>query len=216
MIHNRRANENPVAHLSGLNPKLDRRHDRRNLDLEELRRLLASARSGQKHYGLTGEDRAMVSGLRAGELASLTPESFYLDATPPVVVVQPGYVKNRKEVEQPLPSEVAESLRGYLADKPAGCPFWPGYWSERAADMLKIDLEAAGIPYAVDGPSGPLFADFHSLRHSFVTLLERSGVSPKLAQELARHSDNRLTLQRYTHATLHDRGSAVESPLASS
>jgi hypothetical protein len=80
-----------------------------------------------------------------------------------------------------LPSEVTESLRSYLADKLSGSPVWPGYWSERAADMLKIDLEAAGIPYAVDGSNGPLYADFHSLRHSFVTLLERSGVSPKLA-----------------------------------
>jgi integrase/recombinase XerD len=46
------------------------------------------------------------------------------------------------------------------------------------------------------------FADFHSLRHFFITNLERAGVSPKLAQTLARHSDIRLTLGIYTHVGL--------------
>src|SRR5262249_50648953 len=41
--------------------------------------------------------------------------------------------------------------------------------------------------------------------------LERSGVSPKQAQELARHSDIRLTMNVYTHAGLYDLGSAVAS-----
>ena len=41
------------------------------------------------------------------------------------------------------------------------------------------------------------FADFHSNRHTFITTLERSGVRPKVAQTLARHSDIRLTLGIY-------------------
>jgi hypothetical protein len=77
--------------------------------------------------------------------------------------------------------------------------------------MLKADLAAAGIPYEVEGPHGPLFADFHALRHSFITMMERAGISPKTAQELARHSDIRLTMQRYTHKTLHDLAAAVET-----
>ena len=36
--------------------------------------------------------------------------------------------------------------------------------------MLRGDLAAAGIPYTVEGPDGPLFADFHALRHSFIAL----------------------------------------------
>jgi hypothetical protein len=66
------------------------------------------------------------------------------------------------------------------------------------------------MAYAVEGPHGQLYADFHSLRHSYITLLEIAGVSPKAAQELARHSDIRLTMQRYPHKTLHDLGAAVE------
>src|SRR5262249_36571122 len=118
-----------------------------------------------------------------------------------------AYAKNRREVAQPLPLDVAESLRGYLTERPADQPVWPGSWSDDAADMLRIDLAAAGIPFAdADGR----VCDFHALRHSFITLLERSGVSPKMAQELARHSDIRLTMGVYTHAELYDLAGAVE------
>ena len=56
-----------------------------------------------------------------------------------------------------------------------------------------------------------LYADFHSLRHWFITGLARAGVSPKMAQTLARHSDVRLTLGVYTHVELPDRSAAIES-----
>ena len=41
-------------------------------------------------------------------------------------------------------------------------------------------------------------ADFHALRHTFITNLAESGVHPKLAQELARHSTITLTMDKYT------------------
>ena len=56
-----------------------------------------------------------------------------------------------------------------------------------------------------------LYADFHSLRHWFITGLARAGVTPKMAQTLARHSDIRLTLGVYTHVELPDRCAAIES-----
>jgi hypothetical protein len=54
-------------------------------------------------------------------------------------------------------------------------------------------LTAAGIAYQVEGPHGLQFADFHALRHLFIPMLERAGISPKTAQNLARHRDIRLT-----------------------
>jgi integrase len=59
--------------------------------------------------------------------------------------------------------------------------------------------------------TGGLYADFHSMRHLFITSLERAGVSPKMAQTLARHSDIRLTLGLYTHVELPDRTVAIGS-----
>ena len=43
-----------------------------------------------------------------------------------------------------------------------------------------------------------------------MTSLARAGVSPKMAQTLARHSDVRLKLGLYTHVTLDDQTAAIE------
>jgi integrase len=51
--------------------------------------------------------------------------------------------------------------------------------------------------------------DVHCLRHTFATLLARSGVSPGVAQKLMRHSDIRLTMNTYTHLDLADTAGAV-------
>jgi hypothetical protein len=74
--------------------------------------------------------------------------------------------------------------------------------------MLRTDLDAAGVPYAVAGPDGPLFADFHSLRHTYLTMLGNSGVDLRTAQELAGHSSPILTA-RYIHRRLYDLAGAV-------
>ena len=64
------------------------------------------------------------------------------------------------------------------------------------AKMLKEDLEEAGIEYQDD--SGR-FVDFHALRHTAGSLLAASGVHPKVAQSIMRHSDINLTMSRYSH-----------------
>ena len=217
LADNDRFDRSPFARLRGGNVKLDRRHDRRDLPPAELTKLLAATRAGTSIFrGLNGNDRfhlyltACGTGFRAGELAALTPESFSLHVDPPTATLAAEHTKNKRPVVQPLPPEVAAALREYLTGRPVGQPIWPGTWADRSADMLKGDLAAADIPYAVEGPHGPLYADFHALHHSFITMMERAGISPKAAQELARHSDIRLTMQRYTHKTLHDLAGAVE------
>ncbi len=73
--------------------------------------------------------------------------------------------------------------------------------------MLQVDLLAAGIPYVdVNG----LYADFHALRHTYITNLARGGVSLVTAQKLARHSTPVLTAQRYTHIDLQEQKVAVD------
>jgi site-specific recombinase XerD len=49
------------------------------------------------------------------------------------------------------------------------------------------------------------------LRHTFITQLAEAGVSPRMAQTLARHSDIRLTLGVYTHVELSDQVAAIQS-----
>jgi integrase len=216
LVQDRRAPDNPLAHLSGGTPDLDKRHDRRSLPLEELRRVLGAARASERTFrGLTGPDRALLyavaaaSGFRASELAALTPDRFALDDQPPTVTLPAAFAKNRKRAVQPLPPDVAAALRTYLAGRPVDATVWPGQWADNAADMLRIDLEAAQVPYAVEGRDGPLYADFHALRHSYVALLDRSGATLKEAMQLARHSDPKLTMARYGRAQLHDLAEAV-------
>jgi len=60
--------------------------------------------------------------------------------------------------------------------------------------MLKQDLAAAGIPYKDD--RGDAF-DFHALRGECASLLIESGVAPKQAQEIMRHSSIGLTMDTY-------------------
>jgi len=47
-----------------------------------------------------------------------------------------------------------------------------------------------------------LRADFHSLRHTLATNLARAGTAPRVAMEIMRHSDMRLTAKTYTDAGL--------------
>jgi integrase len=55
------------------------------------------------------------------------------------------------------------------------------------------------------------YADFHSLRHTTGSLLAASGVHPKVAQSLMRHSDINLTMSKYTHTLTGQEAKAVES-----
>lgn len=218
LVKNKRIGDNPFAHLSPGDENVDRRHDRRELDADELRRLLAKTRDSARSFrGLSGQDRfhlyalACGTGFRAGGLASLTTENFDLGSATPTVTLAARHNKSRKTKEQPLPPDVADLFRAYLADKPSGQPLWPGTWAKLrvGAAMLQRDLEAAGIPYVVEGPDGPLFADFHALRHSYLTLGGRSGIDLRTLQELAGHSTPTLTA-RYSHRRLHDLTGAVE------
>lgn len=235
----RRTGTDPLAGLSKLaNGEADIRHARRDLSPEELGRLLDTTRKcGRAFRHLTGQDRFMLywtaagTGFRAAELASLTPASFDLDATPPTIRVEAAYSKNRTEAVQPIPADLAEALRDWLAGKPADSPVWPGTWSNAAsAKMIRLDLSEARktwLEEAKDDPRERLerersdflryvnvageHADFHALRHTYIThVVQRSGASPKTAQALARHGDVRLTLGRYAHVAVHDLAAAVE------
>jgi len=55
------------------------------------------------------------------------------------------------------------------------------------------------------------FADFHCLRHTFITNLGRAKVSPKTAQTLARHSDISLTMNIYSHVSEEDQIEAINA-----
>jgi integrase len=176
-----------------------------------------------KRKGMSGPCRAlaymtaMASGLRANELRSLTWESFNLETG--TIRVQAKDAKNRKRTIQTIPSWLAEKLSAW---KDSGGMLWQGFPQGYPGRLLKADLLAARsqwidqasdqqerkdrerstvCQYQIDGPDGPLFLDFHSLRHWYVTeLAGLEGISPSTLQSLVRHSDPRLTMKVYAKA----------------
>ena len=206
-----RAAGHPLEFLALFNVEADRRHVRRALDPVEFAALVAAARVGAV-YGMdngdvSGPDRAVLyqvaayTGLRAKELASLTPESFDLDAA--TVTVRAAHSKHRRTDVLPLRADLVALLRPWLEGRPRTRRLWR--LPDKCSLMIKADLAAAGVPY--ETPAGT--ADFHALRHTFITNLGRQAdVSMKTVQQLARHSDIRLTA-RYMHMTRHDELAAL-------
>ena len=138
-----------------MNVTADRRHDRRPQSEVELTAILKAAIDGPVVRKIQGPDRAVLyivaadSGLRASELASLTPESFDLVEESPTVTVKAAYSTHRREDVLPLHPSLVDLLRSWLASK-RGCErVWPGNWTKgkQAGVMLKRDLKAAGISY---------------------------------------------------------------------
>lgn len=233
----RRIDSDPLAGMAKLaNVETDIRHARRELCADELRWLLETTRQSARGFrGLAGFDRfalyltAAGTGFRRGELVSLTPASFDLAGDRPTARVEAAYSKNRKEARQPLPADLAAALRDYLYSKPTDAPVWPGTWAERAASMLRADLdeartawlqsvqdarqrgEMAQSDFLAYRDAAGLVIDFHALRHTYISRIVRSGATPKVAQELARHSTVQLTLGRYAHVGLYDLTSAVDA-----
>ncbi len=192
-----RTRDNALRAVKGYNIKEDRRHDRRTISLDELHKLIQAADRGPTVLGIPGPVRALcyrlavATGLRYGEISSITPESFNWDA--PSVTVTAAYTKNGDPATLPLPEDLADDLAAFVASVPAGEAIF-ALPNEKGAEMLRVDLEAAGIDY--QDASG-LFFDFHSLRCQTATLADAAGVSPRVVQRLMRHSTLELT-GRYT------------------
>ena len=217
--------------LPGYDAANERTHARREVSPEELDRLFTATKDSSRTVRkLTGADRyhlyltAFSTGFRAAELSALTPAHFHLSDDTPAISLPGRKTKNKKAARLPLAPAVAIALRSYFAGKPSNETIWPGKWPKHAAKMLRVDLAAASVPYCIEGTAGKEYADFHSLRHTFVSALAASGTGAKELQMLARHSDPRLTLGTYTHANsaglvravgrLKVPGSAPASPLA--
>jgi integrase/recombinase XerD len=211
--HDGRTNEDRLAHLKPPdNPESDRRLERRAFTADELIRLVSAAEQGPVRRRLIGEDRAMLyritagTGFRSEEMQSLTPESFDLDGEHPTITVQAVDSKRRRLDLQPIHSSLAVFLTPWLARKPKGQPIFPvNRWAIIAA--LQADKRDAGIEYENDLGT----ADFHALRHTYITALAKSTAPAKIVQSLARHSTPVLTLGVYTHLGLDDQAPALNA-----
>ena len=228
-----RVRDDVLSHLTGYNASTDRRHERRSLAPDEPMLLFDAAESGPSWRGASGPDRAMAyriatgTGFRAGELRSLTPASFCLDDNPPTIVLEAKHSKRRRADHQPIRVDLAEMLRSWLVEKPTGQPVF-STMPEKTALMVKADLRRARArwikavhdrkerrkraqsDFLAEVNGAGHVVDFHALRVTYITLLIKSGASVREVQELARHSDPRLTLNIYTKLGIHDLAGALD------
>lgn len=231
---------NPLAGIAKFNEQEDRRRSRRAMLADELEWLVSTTKASvDDRKALAGTDRAMIyqvaafTGLRANEVASLTPASFDLGAVRPYLIVESTISKRRRQDVLPIADGLAASLREFLDARELlpterQARLWPGKWYRRAAEILRDDMAQARAGWIEAAPeadrgereasdfllpedaSGDVL-DFHALRHTFCTNLAASNASPKMLMELARHSTPALTLGRYAHMRLSDAHNAVNA-----
>jgi len=145
------------------------------------------------------------TGIRRGELEALRWDDVHVDGLRPYIALRAETTKARRADVVPLRRDVAAELR---RAKPADAtPETPVFGRIPRMRDLKPDLERAKIDYM---DAGGRQADFHSLRMTFGTMLAKSGVAPRTAMELLRHTDIRLTMNVYTDPGILNTAGAVE------
>ena len=172
---------------------------------------------------------AVETGLRAAELRSLTRSSFQLEGDEPTVTIAAGYAKNRRQDTLPLKADTAAALKIHLSGKMPHIQAFNVPPSYDTAAMFRADLadarkawldarqnnaeqrEGDGDTFLSYSDDAGRVADFHALRHTFISNLAAGNVHPKVAQRLARHSTITLTMDRYTHLHRDDLADAVKT-----
>lgn len=190
---------NPLANVSDIDETGDVRRARRALSEDEMARLLKKAGSLALVYRFI-----LSTGLRRAEVRQLVWGDLHLGSTVPYVLLRAATTKSKRGDSLPLRSDLAKALqeaRGDASDTDRVFARVPGMKRHRTI------LERAGIPF--EDAQGRR-ADFHALRHSFGTMLSKSGVSPREAMELMRHTDLKLTMRVYTDPRVFDLAGAVE------
>ena len=243
-VRSNRLAANPLAGIGTRNTDGDRRRVRRDVSTDELARIIDAAtrsptvtvakrvRNAKKELRtvaarMTYPERAWAyriaagTGFRAGEVASLTPESFDLDGDTPSVIVEAAYSKRKRRDVQPIRPDLAEMLRRWLASKAPGervCPLPDG----KAGLLLQADMDAARAAWIAEArtpgeraereasdylrhtDAAGRVVDFHGLRVHYVSRVVEAGANVKEAMELARHSDPKLTLKTYARVGMHN------------
>jgi integrase len=199
--------------------------------LERARHSLRNSPAFLEGQDAVGRERALIykslvlTGLRKGELASLTVGQVELTRPVAFMALAAADEKSREGNQIPLRSDLAADLGEWIGDKlralqarcrergepiparlPADTPLF--CVPPQLFRILDRDLRLAGIPKRDERGRT---VDVHALRHSFGTLLSACGVAPRVAQEAMRHSSIDLTMNLYTDPKLLDVHGAVES-----
>ena len=233
MVNSKRAAESPLEDIERVD--VERKRERRPLMVPEMEALLATTQRGPERFGMEGPERALLyvlaaeTGFRARALRSLVRSSFDLTGKLGVVRVKATNSKRKKEELLPLRKATAEALRVHLADKFPSAPAFNMPSSDKTAKMLRADLDDArgewlkqaktpderaareGSDFLAYVDHGGYVADFHALRGTCGTNLQRTGAPLSMAQKILGHSTPELTANIYTRFQLEEQAVAMEA-----
>lgn len=142
--------------------------------------------------------------LRRDELKQLRWADVLLNAPMPCIQLRAETTKAKRADALPLRGDITALLqerRGTAGDDESVARTLPSMESH------KRYLGWAGIEYRDDRGRQ---ADFHSLRHTYGSMLAKAGIAPRVAMSLMRHTDLRLTMNVYTDPRIFDLAGAVE------
>ena len=202
----------PLKDIAKLKVKSGKVVTRRALSRVEIDKLLNGVYSNDNtHYGLSSFERGLVyevaltTGLRYNEIRTLVRADF--DFSRQIITLQGKNAKNGHTAALPLKPTLCDKIEAHFTSNQAlpQARAFGGMRGGAGAKMIKVDLEAVGLEYSNDMGK----ADFHSLRHTFCTMLAKSGVQPQVAQRLMRHSSVDLTMNFYTHILIEDKAEAI-------
>lgn len=177
----------------------ERPHRRRDLNLEEIAALLKAG---------TGELRVLIAfgfytGLRLGDCALMRWEK--IDRVNGLIVTRSAKTdeETRTRINSALIRVIEESVRtkhGYLMPEIAALYNQGTTGRVKLVRMIQELFASVGIETSTkeEGRRARPDCGFHSLRHAFVTQLERVGASLSERQRLAGHATAGMT-EHYTH-----------------
>ncbi len=209
---------------------------REPLTIDNLDEAVGRARKAMKdnpdliaHLERTGQERALMykmlvlTGLRKGELASLTAGQLDFVGSVAHVTLNPADEKNRQGSSIPLRADLAVELSAWLDERlgdlraecrrrrqpipallPASTPLF--HVPSGLTRIFDRDLAAAGISKRDERNR---VVDVHALRATFGTHLCAAGVPLRTAQAAMRHSKPELTANIYTDPKLLDVAGAI-------
>ena len=208
----------------GVRMRPDDSHSRRELTMDELRRLLAAATAIGKERGndewhtlfLVG----IYTGLRLGDCCRL--EWSQVNLSEGVIQLIPKKTRRHHQriVTIPIHTALGDALVGHRVDSKmrvgAVLPEVADLYSRsrwRVSDMLGRIFRKANITMSVriDGRKHRTpEASFHSLRHSFVSFAANAGVPLHVVQSIVGHESTAMT-RHYYHENLDALKSAVNA-----
>ncbi len=191
MEKHERIAKNPLKNVLKVQTNGKQTRPRRAFTDDEMHRLLKVAGKRRVLY-LT----AVMTGLRRSELKHVDRDDVHLESKVKYLSARASTTKNHKQAIIALHPDVSADLATLLETLPKSedaifADLMPNM------DQFRADLKAAGIEFI---NAKGLRADFHSLRHTLATNLAKAGTAPRVAMEIMRHSDMRLTAKTYTDA----------------